>query len=213
MSQADLIGVFGAGGCGRGVMPLVRAGANHPVFVEDIPTAAYINGARVLGWAAFCASDGASKQMVLAVADSAVRQTLAARCTAAGIGFANVRAANAVVMDEAEIGEGAILCPFVTVTSNVRIGRHFHANLYSYVEHDCVIGDFVTLAPRVSCNGNVRIEDHAFIGAGAIIRQGAHGKPLVIGRGAVVGMGAVVTKDVAAGETVAGNPARPLERR
>ena len=194
-------------------MPLVRAmDAGEAVFVDDAPRAAHINGTRVLSLAKFCASGSANKQMVLAVADTAVRELLAARCTAEGIGFATVRAANAVLMDEVEIGVGAILCPFVTITSNVRIGRHFHANLYVYVEHDCVIGDFVTFAPRASCNGNVRIEDHAYIGAGAIIRQGIPGKPLVIGRGAVVGMGAVVTKDVAPGETVVGNPARPLKR-
>ena len=38
-------------------------------------------------------------------------------------------------------------------------------------------------------------------------------QPLVIGRGATVGMGAVVTKDVAAGSTVVGNPARPMAAR
>jgi acetyltransferase-like isoleucine patch superfamily enzyme len=103
-----------------------------------------------------------------------------------------------------------VLCSFVTLTSNIRIGRAFHANIYSYVAHDCVIGDYVTFAPGVKCNGNVRIEDHAYIGTGAILRQGSPEKPLTIGKGAVVGMGAVVTKDVAPGVTVVGNPARPL---
>jgi acetyltransferase-like isoleucine patch superfamily enzyme len=98
------------------------------------------------------------------------------------------------------------------LTANIRIGLCFHANLYSYVEHDCVIGDFVTFAPGVKCNGNVVIEDHAYIGAGAILKQGKHGEPLVIGRGAVVGMGAVVTKSVEPGEIVVGNPAKPMER-
>ena len=210
----DLIGVFGAGGCGRGVLPLVRASAaGDVVFVDDAAQPASINGARVLGWQEFCEASAASRQIVLAVASSAARESLAKRCSAAGIGFASVVAANCVVMDAVEMGEGAILSPFATITSNVRIGRHFHANLYSYVEHDCVIGDFVTFAPRVSCNGNVHIGDHAYIGSGAVLRQGAPGKPLVIGRGAVVGMGAVVTKDVAPGVTVVGNPARPLVRR
>jgi sugar O-acyltransferase (sialic acid O-acetyltransferase NeuD family) len=113
-------------------------------------------------------------------------------------------------MDDVSLGEGAALSPFVTLTSNIRIGRHFHANLYSYVEHDCVIGDFVTFAPGVKCNGNVRIEDHAYIGAGAVIKQGKPGQPLVIGRGALVGMGAVVTRDVPPGITVVGNPAKPF---
>ena len=115
-------------------------------------------------------------------------------------------------MDAVELGVGAILSPFVTLTSNIRIGKHFHANIYSYVAHDCIVGDFVTFAPSVKCNGNIVIEDHAYLGTGAVIKQGLPGKPLVIGRGAVVGMGAVVTKSVPAGATVVGNPARALVR-
>ncbi|RYZ85331.1 MAG: hypothetical protein EOO68_30390 [Moraxellaceae bacterium] len=114
--------------------------------------------------------------------------------------------------DAVTIAEGSILCPFVCLTSNIKIGKFFHANIYSYVAHDCVIGDFVTFAPGVKCNGNIIIEDHAYIGTGAIIKQGTPEQPIVIGKGAVVGMGAVVTKSVAAGVTVVGNPAKPLVR-
>ena len=135
---------------------------------------------------------------------------MALRCAEDGVAAWSVAAANVEILDDVQIGVGAILCPFVTVTSNIQIGKHFHANLYSYVEHDCVIGDYVTFAPAVKCNGNIVIEDHAYVGAGAIIKQGRPGQPLVIGKGAVVGMGAVVTKDVPAGATVVGNPARFL---
>ena len=113
-------------------------------------------------------------------------------------------------MDGVNIGQGFVISPFVTITSNVKIGKGFHANLYSYVAHDCVVGDYVTFAPSVKCNGNVFIEDYAYIGTGAIIKQGKPGAPLVIGKGAIIGMGAVVTKDVPAGAIVVGNPAKPL---
>lgn len=116
-------------------------------------------------------------------------------------------------MDEVEIGASCILCPFVTLTSNIKIGKSFHANIYSYVAHDCEIGDYVTFAPAVKCNGNVVIEDGAYIGTGAIIKQGKPGRPIVIGEGATVGMGAVVTKSVSAGSVVVGNPAKPLGRK
>ncbi len=55
---------------------------------------------------------------------------------------------NAVLMDEVEIAAGAALSPFVSITSNIKIGKCFHANLYSYVEHDCVIGDLCYLCSR-----------------------------------------------------------------
>lgn len=207
------IGVYGASGCGRGIMPLLRehaAAADRLVFIDDGAAGQTINGAPVLAWEAFLAEPEAHKAVAIAIANSEVRQRLAERCAEAGVRLAGARAQNVVEMDDVVIGEGALLSPFVTLTSNIRIGRCFHANIYSYVEHDCVIGDFVTFAPRVSCNGNVHIGDHAYIGTGAVIRQGTPDKPLRIGRGAVVGMGAVVTKDVPDGATVIGNPARPL---
>jgi sugar O-acyltransferase (sialic acid O-acetyltransferase NeuD family) len=180
------------------------------VFVDDHPPSPVVNGHRVLTYAQWLREPASSRQINVAIANSRVREQLVQRCLADGVDFYQARAANVVQLDEVELGEGAVLCPFVTLTSNIRIGRHFHANLYSYVEHDCVIGDFVTFAPGVMCNGHVHIEDHAYIGAGAMIKQGLPGKPLVIGRGAVVGMGAVVTKSVPPGVTVVGNPARPL---
>jgi len=210
------VAIFGASGCGRGVMPLARqqwissGELFQLVFVDDNPPAPGCNGHKVLTYAEWLAYPASSRHINIAIANSAVRQKLVDRCMADGVQFFEVRASNVVQLDHVQLGEGAILCPFVTLTSNIRIGKHFHANLHSYVEHDCVIGDYVTFAPGVKCNGNVVIEDHAYIGTGAIIKQGSPGNPLVIGRGAVVGMGAVVTKSVPPGVTVVGNPARPL---
>lgn len=212
-----LYAVYGVSGCGRGVMPLAReqlrcAGIapERLVFVDDKPNAEVVNGHRVLTYREFLDTPAGERHVVLAIANSTIRELLATRCAENSVRPWSVNAANLVMMDEVQVGDGAILCPFVTLTSNIHIGRHFHANLYSYVEHDCVIGNFVTFAPGVKCNGNILIEDHAYIGAGAVIKQGRPGQPLVIGRGAVVGMGAVVTKDVAPGVTVVGNPAKPL---
>ena len=210
--------IFGASGYGREVLPLVRqqlqaalaAGDADLVFVDDHPPAPVVNGQRVLRYAQWLSEPASSRHMNVAIANSRVREQLVQSCTADGVQFFEARAANVVQLDDVQLGEGAVLCPFVTLTSNIRIGQHFHANIYSYVAHDCVVGDFVTFAPGVMCNGNVHVEDHAYIGTGAVIKQGQPGAPLVIGRAAVVGMGAVVTKSVPPGVTVVGNPARPL---
>ena len=197
-------------------MPLARehwSGSNEPyqlAFVDDAPTADMINGHPVFTYDEWLKLPATSRHMSLAIANSQIREKLATQCARDGVDFFEVRASNVVALDDVQVGEGAILCPFLTLTSNIKIGKHFHANLYSYVEHDCVIGDFVTFAPGVKCNGNVVIEDHAYIGTGAVIKQGYPGEPLVIGRGAVIGMGAVVTKSVPSGVTVVGNPAKPL---
>jgi acetyltransferase-like isoleucine patch superfamily enzyme len=49
------------------------------------------------------------------------------------------------------------------------------------------------------------VERRASIGSGAVLLGG-----LRIGEGAIIGAGAVVTRDVPAGVTVAGSPAREL---
>ncbi len=214
-----LYGLVGAGGFGREVMPvalsmlgpLQPAGDFELVFVVEGAGTGTVNGHRVLSAKEFLAS-GHERHFNIAIADHQVRQRVADEFIARGASPFSILAPNSVSLSHNQIGEGAILCPFVTVTANARIGRFFHANLYSYVAHDCVIGDFVTFAPSVHCNGRVTIEDHAYVGTGAIIRQGTDEKPIVIGRGAVVGMGAVVTKSVAPGATVVGNPAAPLQR-
>lgn len=209
-------GIFGAGGCGRGIMPLLRtqlAGSvAEAVFVDDRLAGGEVNGHRVLSFSDFAGHPDPDRQLAIAVADPAVRRRIAVQCETAGLDFMTVRAAGVVTMDEVIFGEGALLSPGVIFTSNIRIGRHFHANLNSYVEHDCVIGDFVTFAPGAQCNGNVHIGDGAYIGAGSIIRQGTADNPMIIGAGAVIGMGAAVLEPVPPGTTVVGNPARVLQR-
>jgi sugar O-acyltransferase (sialic acid O-acetyltransferase NeuD family) len=204
---SQLIGVYGAAGCGRGIMPLLRAQYSHAelVFIDDGKAPGHVNGHNIVTWSDFLELHAEEKAVSIAIAASFIRQTLAEKCANADVPLVAARAASVVEMDQVAIGEGACLSPFVTLTSNIRIGRCFHANLYSYVEHDCIIGDYVTLAPGAKINGNITIGDHAYIGSGAILRQG-----LTIGACAVIGMGAVVTRDVPPGVTVVGNPAKPM---
>ena len=213
-----IIGVYGASGFGKEVMPLVRQqysdlDKEQFVFIDDGQAGNSLNTYPVLSYADFLANDFQEKSVTIAIANSTVREKLATRLDQDNIQHIDLKAANSLVFDYVEIGEGSLLCSFTHLTSNVKIGKFFHANIYSYVAHDCVIGDYVTFAPDVKCNGNVHIEDHAYIGTGAIIKQGTPEKPLVIGKGAIVGMGAVVTKSVPPGVTVIGNPARILEKK
>ena len=212
------IGVYGASGFGKEVMPLARQ--QYPtlekqqfVFIDDSGAGTSLNGYQVLSYEDFLKYPNQKKAVTIAIANSQVREKLVKRLTEDQIQHLNIHASNTVILDEVQIGEGSLLCPFTCLTSNIKIGKFFHANIYSYVTHDCVIGDYVTFAPGVKCNGNIHIHDHAYIGTGAVIKQGTPDKPLVIGKGAVVGMGAVVTKSVPPGVTVIGNPARILEKK
>ncbi|MBL4860244.1 MAG: NeuD/PglB/VioB family sugar acetyltransferase [Acinetobacter sp.] len=218
--MTKLYAIYGASGCGRSLMPVARqqlareSDASEIVFIDDaLESVADVNAHRAMNYQVFLNESASDKFVQIAIANSRVRENIAHRVEADGIGLWSISANNVLLMDEVQIAEGSALSPFVSITSNIKIGKCFHANLYSYVEHDCVIGDFVTFAPGVKCNGNIHIHDHAYIGAGAMIKQGTPDQPLIIGEGAVVGMGAVVTKSVPAGATVVGNPARIVKQK
>jgi len=213
----NLVAVYGASGYGREVMPLVKkqfstfSGVKF-YFVDDGSPPEMINGSEVVSYAKFLALAG-KKYITIAIADSSVRKILQKKCLSDSIEIISILSENCIVMDDVKIEAGSILSPFVSLTSNIQIGEGFHANIYSYVAHDCVIGNYVTFAPGVKCNGNVIVEDGVYIGTGAIIKQGKPDRPLVIGKGAVIGMGAVVTKNVAENDVVFGVPAKSIKRR
>ncbi|MBS7808220.1 acetyltransferase [Variovorax sp. PCZ-1] len=213
-------GIVGAGGHGRETMHIARVSLAASLSAEEAELffviegdveAQRVNGIPVISIDTFLSLPG-ERFFNVAIGSSKVRERISDICELRRACAFSITAANSMIFDTGNVGVGSIMSPFTMVTANTKIGKHFHANMYSYVAHDCIIGDFVTFAPGVKCNGNVIIEDHAYIGAGAVIKQGTYSQPRIIGRGAVVGMGAVVTKDVAANETVVGNPARPISK-
>lgn len=65
-----------------------------------------------------------------------------------------------------EIDECCAISSFVTIGSDDKIGINFYANLYSYIEHNCIIVNYITFVSEVKYNGNIRIADHVYIVVG-----------------------------------------------
>lgn len=213
--MSAICGIYGASGFGKEVYPLVKAQLGDDfeiVFIDDGSDLNTLFGCEVLSYKEFLFKKYDEYFVVIAIADAKIREALTKKCLTDNIKMLNVEASNIVRLENVNIEDGYVLSPFVTLTSDIKIGKSFHANLYSYVAHDCTIGDYVTFAPCVKCNGNVVIENNVYIGAGAIIKQGKPNKPLLIGKGAVVQAGSFVTRNVPAGITVFGNPAVELTK-
>lgn len=124
----------------------------------------------------------------------------------------------AVVREGATVGPNTRICSHVYVDARVLIGKDCKIKNGSMLYEGVVIEDAVFVGPNVTFTNDprpralgrgpvprpvTRVRRGATIGAGSVILPG-----IEIGEDAMVGAGSVVTKDVPAGVTVYGNPAR-----
>lgn len=109
----------------------------------------------------------------------------------------------ASVAPSAVLGAGVQVLAQAVVAADARVGDGSIVNHRALVDHECQIGQASHITPGATLCGCVTLGDRVFVGAGAVILP-----RVTVGEGAVIGAGAVVTRDVPAGATVSGNPAR-----
>jgi acetyltransferase-like isoleucine patch superfamily enzyme len=98
------------------------------------------------------------------------------------------------------IGDNKIRKKFVQLV-NSEFGKHCIINTNASVDHDCKIGDFVHISPKVTLAGNVTVDEGSHIGIGSTVIQGRH-----IGKWVTIGAGAVIIEDVPDYAVVVGVP-------
>ncbi|MDB4663588.1 acetyltransferase [Verrucomicrobia bacterium] len=104
------------------------------------------------------------------------------------------------------VGEGSVFGPYALATTNVGVGKCSTINALSTLGHDSVLGDFCTLSGHCDVTGGVRLGDEVFLGSHVSIMP-----KIVVGSNVIIGIGSVVVKNVMAGITVFGNPARKIK--
>lgn len=153
----------------------------------------------------------------------------------------NARLSNAAAGDRVTIRESVVID--ATIGSDVTVGPFAHLRGETQVADRVHVGNFVEIkksqlergakVSHLSYLGDATVGEGTNVGAGTItcnydgvqknettigrdVSIGSNTSlvaPVTIGDGALTGAGSVVTKDVAPGERVAGNPARPLPKK
>ncbi len=114
------------------------------------------------------------------------------------------------ILMEAEsitLGKGAIITAGTILTTNIEMGAFPLINLHCSIGHDCKIGNFCSLMPGVRLSGGVQLEDGVYIGSNTVVLPN-----IKIGAHAVIGAGSVVTRDISAGKTYVGVPAKEISK-
>jgi sugar O-acyltransferase (sialic acid O-acetyltransferase NeuD family) len=102
---------------------------------------------------------------------------------------------------------GILVAANTTINPLVKIGKGVICNTSCSIDHECVIDDFVHIAPCAVLCGNVTIGENSFIGANSVIKQG-----VTIGKNVIVGAGSVILKDIPDNCTVIGNPSKIIKQ-
>lgn len=144
-------------------------------------------------------------EVIVATGDNALREQKVSILNALGIPLAIIVHPTAIISPFARVAAGCTVLAFAVVHTNASVGTGCIVNTGAIVEHDCVLGDFVNVCPRVAMAGHTTIGKKAYLGIGCTILNN-----ISIGEEAVVGAGAVVIRDVPAHEVAAGVPAKRI---
>lgn len=199
--------ILGAGGHGKVVADaaLCQGIWDHIVFVDDrYPSLSTVMGLEVVSTMSnvdHLAQPDA--QAIVAIGDNQTRERLQEQLEQRGVTIATVIHPNATVAKSAQIEPGTMILAAAVINAEAKIGRGVIVNTGAIVEHDCIIGDWTHLCPKVACAGGVQIGSHVWVGMGANIIQN-----MTIGNLAMVGAGSVVLHSVGNHQQVVGVPAR-----
>jgi sugar O-acyltransferase (sialic acid O-acetyltransferase NeuD family) len=156
------------------------------------------------------ASEFQNLHLFVAIGDNAVRFKIVNKINSFGkpFFFATLIHPLAVIGKNVKIGIGVAVMAGVVVNTDSVIGDFSIINTTCSIDHDCLINEFVTVAPGAVLGGSVKVGRFAVISIGATVIHGIN-----IGEDAIVGAGATVIGHINNNEIYVGVPAKKLRSR
>lgn len=204
------LAVLGASGHGKIIADAAQLqGWAEVVFFDDAWPKLQLNSHwQVVGdTAALLLSVSEFDGVIVAIGNNQIRLAKTEQLEAVGAALTTVVHPSATVSSYAKVGAGSFIGAGAVVQVDAVIGKAVIVNTQAIIEHDCVLADAVHVSPNAALAGGVTVGECSWVGAGSVVKQ-----LIAIAEDVVVGAGAVVVKDVPAGVTVVGSPARVLER-
>ena len=143
--------------------------------------------------------------LVAAIGDPADRLRVCEDLASRGAKFITVIHPSVIMALNVTIGEGCVICPYVVISANAKLGRFVFVNISASVGHDTVTGNGTTISCHCDIMGHVSLGERCFLGSHAAILPGKR-----VGDGAIIGAGSAVVRNVRSGQTVMGVPAEAL---
>ena len=194
--MSDEITLYGAGGHCRVVIDLLEE--NDFIvsqIVDDDPREATCKGIPILR------PLKEYKKVLITIGDCQIRKRISKEIKVEK--FLKVIHPKANVSKSVLLGIGSVIMAGVTIQSGTKIGEHCIINTNASIDHDCIVHDYVHVAPGATVCGECEIGECSWVGAGAVIIQ-----CLKIGKNCTIGAGAVIIEDVPDNAVVVGNPGR-----
>lgn len=104
-----------------------------------------------------------------------------------------------------KLGIGAIVFSYAQIGSGAIVGDYVLIQSYSGIAHDVILGDYSRIDVHALCVGGVHVGNSVTIHSGAVVNH-----KVVIEDDATIGAMSFVIRNVKAGCTVCGNPAKRL---
>lgn len=140
-----------------------------------------------------------------AIQSPKLKLQIAENCVNKGMSFINLIHPTVIIGEDVAIGTGCIICPYVVLTSNAKVGNFVTFNLFSYTSYDSEIGDGCTINPHCGVMIAAKLGKGVFMGSSSIIFQRKS-----IGDYAFIGAGSVVVNNIKENAKVFGVPARRI---